>query len=565
MPYPNEHAARLKDPKSFDSGTYKRTHGGKLYNKIIVPSSIDIIWGKSKGATKPNDPIIPQALRFPKSKWSVSKAKKWLSDNKVKYILFEPASGGKLTMKKLLKGHVKTIDASLQDVKAIENEEGRFVEGYFTTKDPDRGGDITDPKAFSDTMKIFKKNPVVTFMHDWKKPMGSMIDFKEDKKGVWVKLKIAEGVQWIDDMWTLMKQDVVKALSFGYRILKASKTEVSGKTYNLLEKLELLEIAVVTVPMNSEAIFTVTKSGGIKSIDLVQPDKKGEDILPLSTMSFEGTKFSFEEAVKLINESEHAKDMVKNYYKDSDNDHVFELYPGVTITKELASNLKEGISIDVEMKEETEVTPPEEKEEEKEEVVEKNNEDKEQTVEDEEKGVLKDTLKEREKKRASNLYDIFFLCATNLIKINPEDKVKAQKTADGLLEEFAIIAKSKALDFVKYQQEMLERAGITDFKEIDNEKILGINRISTIAEETDEKAGRVLSATNKKLIKECLESMTGATGMLGNLLKATEEDDPPKNDDEEEELTKEDKEFLESLNKDVKEQSEKLVAKEASK
>jgi len=46
-PYPNEHSARLLDPGKFDK--FRRTKGGKLYNKIAVPATISIIWGHLEG------------------------------------------------------------------------------------------------------------------------------------------------------------------------------------------------------------------------------------------------------------------------------------------------------------------------------------------------------------------------------------------------------------------------------------------------------------------------------------------------------------------------------------
>lgn len=93
MPYPNEHSARLKDPDDFDPKSFRRTSGGTIYGKVKVSASIGIIWGKLKGKTKPGDPVTPQALRFPTRSWTVEAAKKWLSDNGVKPISFEPASG----------------------------------------------------------------------------------------------------------------------------------------------------------------------------------------------------------------------------------------------------------------------------------------------------------------------------------------------------------------------------------------------------------------------------------------------------------------------------------------
>ena len=70
MPYPNEHSARLVDPDQFEES--RRTNGGNLYNRVDVPVTIAIIWGR-KG-----DAWMPQALRFPTKDWTADEAKAWL-------------------------------------------------------------------------------------------------------------------------------------------------------------------------------------------------------------------------------------------------------------------------------------------------------------------------------------------------------------------------------------------------------------------------------------------------------------------------------------------------------
>ena len=91
MPYPNEHSARLKKPGDFDPKSFRRTNGGTIYGTKKVPKTISIIWAKLKRKNKPKDPPIPQALRFPTKSWTVQKSKKWLKDNNIKYLIFEPA------------------------------------------------------------------------------------------------------------------------------------------------------------------------------------------------------------------------------------------------------------------------------------------------------------------------------------------------------------------------------------------------------------------------------------------------------------------------------------------
>ena len=130
MPYENEHSARLKNPKDFEPDSYRRTDGGKIYGSIKVPKTIAIIWAKLKGKSKPKDPVMPQALRFPIKSWTVQKAKAWLKENNVKYQKFEPAkkekskasyakekTKKKYTCECIKCGHILETDKHCKDIK----------------------------------------------------------------------------------------------------------------------------------------------------------------------------------------------------------------------------------------------------------------------------------------------------------------------------------------------------------------------------------------------------------------------------------------------------------------
>jgi len=86
MPYPNEHAARVRNPAEFIAGSFRskeipKPEGGK--------GGVRMIMGKLKGGT---GSMVVQAYRFPIDLYTVAEAKQWLKDNDVKYISFEPAT-----------------------------------------------------------------------------------------------------------------------------------------------------------------------------------------------------------------------------------------------------------------------------------------------------------------------------------------------------------------------------------------------------------------------------------------------------------------------------------------
>lgn len=79
-PYPNFHSARIKSPGLFlRVRVFRTTKEGIMFYGGPLKSD-------SKGSA------ILQAIRFPKDKFTVAQAKKWLGDHDHKYILFEPAT-----------------------------------------------------------------------------------------------------------------------------------------------------------------------------------------------------------------------------------------------------------------------------------------------------------------------------------------------------------------------------------------------------------------------------------------------------------------------------------------
>jgi len=78
-PYPNEHAARLKDPAGFDRFRRVNDAGG---------AGVDFIYG-----IKGSEPAEIQAIRFDAAQFTPAAARKWLEDNSMEALLFEEATG----------------------------------------------------------------------------------------------------------------------------------------------------------------------------------------------------------------------------------------------------------------------------------------------------------------------------------------------------------------------------------------------------------------------------------------------------------------------------------------
>lgn len=64
--------------------------------RVLSTSKEGIMFYGGPLKSKPRGATEVQTIRFPKDKFSVKEAKKWLKDHKQKYILFEPAKVEKL-------------------------------------------------------------------------------------------------------------------------------------------------------------------------------------------------------------------------------------------------------------------------------------------------------------------------------------------------------------------------------------------------------------------------------------------------------------------------------------
>jgi hypothetical protein len=86
MPYPHEHACRLRDPEDFAPGSFRsmeRMHGSKPYRVIL---------GKLPGKSGRGDPMVEQAYRYPVDAWTENEAMVHCRGHEG--ALFEPATVG---------------------------------------------------------------------------------------------------------------------------------------------------------------------------------------------------------------------------------------------------------------------------------------------------------------------------------------------------------------------------------------------------------------------------------------------------------------------------------------
>jgi len=139
-------------------------------------------------------------------------------------------------------------------MKLVESDGARRqIEGYASTRDLDRTGEVVEPGAFAESLKDFMSNPVVTYMHDWSNPIGKVIDVRIDEVGLFIRAEISETAQKV---WKLIEEGILRAFSIGYEVIE--EKIVDG--VNHIMKLRLYEVAVVSIPANRRALFSVSKA-----------------------------------------------------------------------------------------------------------------------------------------------------------------------------------------------------------------------------------------------------------------------------------------------------------------
>ncbi len=255
-PYPNEHACRLQNPAKYD--TCKRSSRVAKNPDSVKGKKYYVIFCKKKGES-----MEEQAYRYPKDTWTESQARAHCKYHGGK---FEPAKK---------EGAMNDLERKYCETSFEAKAEGdeRIIEGYASTRDIDRMNDIILPTAFEDTMPQYMKNPVMHFGHNWTSyPIGKIIGYEINRKGLYIKAKLSS---LADDVWTLIKEGILKAMSIGFKIIDSEEFEEKDDAGNIkrrlrkIKKIDLYEISVVNVPANPRALIDSAKSIGLEMKSLI--------------------------------------------------------------------------------------------------------------------------------------------------------------------------------------------------------------------------------------------------------------------------------------------------------
>ena len=153
----------------------------------------------------------------------------------------------------------KTIELKTTDLGTIA--------GYFSTYDktPDSYGDIIEPGAFTETIKAREESGhpfPLCFNHDFSAVIGAVESIKDTEKGPYIEANFLD-TTLAQDVRKMLQSRAIYQFSFAYEVKgwrEPDEEEKKAGVMNVLTKVDVFEISVVTVPANQNAVATDVKT-----------------------------------------------------------------------------------------------------------------------------------------------------------------------------------------------------------------------------------------------------------------------------------------------------------------
>lgn len=142
----------------------------------------------------------------------------------------------------------------------------RVIRGVATTPTPDRAGDVIEP------LGIAFKNPLpLLWQHDAKQPVGRVEFDAPTKDGVTFKATLPVVTEpgtlkdRIDEAYQSLQHQLVRGVSVGFALRGPAKdaVELLASGGIRFKSTEVLELSLVTIPANAEALISTIKSADV--------------------------------------------------------------------------------------------------------------------------------------------------------------------------------------------------------------------------------------------------------------------------------------------------------------
>ncbi len=274
-PFPQEHAARLRDPSAYDRFRRRNNAAGR---------GVDFIFGIKSGQSGAD----LQAIRFRLSRFTAAEAKQWLSDHDYKPIQFEEATGKRTKVDAPKQEHqmdsteeATPLERALSDkhtrteatnFRAIED---RTFEFPFSSEYPVAryfGNEVLSHDNGAAELSRLNDGAPLLFNHNPDKVVGvverAWIN-EADKRG-YAKVRFSRNA-FAQEILNDVRDNILRGVSFGYAIDKME--ERSGDF--VATKWSPHEISVVSIP--ADPTIGIGRSLITEQIDQAAPLKMDTD------------------------------------------------------------------------------------------------------------------------------------------------------------------------------------------------------------------------------------------------------------------------------------------------
>jgi hypothetical protein len=153
------------------------------------------------------------------------------------------------------------------EIKAYDEDSENYgvFEGYGSIfNNTDLGNDVVLAGAFLKSIKkTGPKGVKLLYQHKTDMPIGIFEEIEEDGKGLKVRGRLAMKTQAGQEAYELMKMGALDGLSIGFRVSPKGQSYDAKTKRRLIKEVELMEISLVTFPMNPKAKVRSVKADEI--------------------------------------------------------------------------------------------------------------------------------------------------------------------------------------------------------------------------------------------------------------------------------------------------------------
>lgn len=146
----------------------------------------------------------------------------------------------------------------LQKLKGVLSLQDGEIMGIASTQSPDRDGEIIMQNGWD--LNNFKQNPVILASHNYHDfPIGKATNIQVEDDKLTFKMVFSKATEEAKQAYELVKEGILNCFSVGF-----IPREFDSNNQNIITKSELLEISLVSVPANPQAVVMAKSFKGNK-------------------------------------------------------------------------------------------------------------------------------------------------------------------------------------------------------------------------------------------------------------------------------------------------------------